>query len=117
MAMPVAIPAVCGAIPHQTCTFHVLHELVKAVLSAVAKVRKDLSASAPVLPRGHPATPAAKSAAQRKAPIAQKVGELFEHRHLFKRTIEGRLALDLLRERQASNRVKTTETLHEARAA
>jgi hypothetical protein len=196
----------------------------------VAKVRKDLTAGAPKLPRGRPATAAAKRAARRKKRIARKVGQLFEHRHLFvkrrlspsqratllritrgqpqlrllrglmeevyrlfdrrcrtdtalsklaelrsrlrrfgrlravlkklfapglekalvflderllgatsnavergnrryrkmqktvyrvrtKRTIEARLALDLLREQHASGRVKTTETLHEARAA
>ena len=32
-------------------------------------------------------------------------------------TIEGRLVLDLLRERQAAARVETTKTLHKARAA
>ena len=32
-------------------------------------------------------------------------------------TIEGRLALDLLRERQAQDRAGTTEALHKARAA
>ena len=34
-----------------------------------------------------------------------------------KRTIEGRLALDLLRERHAQGRAQTTKTLHKARAA
>ena len=41
--------------PHQLCTFHVLKEVTKAVLSAVAKLRKDLAAGAPKLPRGRPA--------------------------------------------------------------
>jgi len=34
-----------------------------------------------------------------------------------RRAIDGRLALDLLRERQAQSRAKTTKTLHKARAA
>ena len=34
-----------------------------------------------------------------------------------KRAIEGRLALDLLRESQAQGRAGTTEALHKARAA
>jgi len=34
-----------------------------------------------------------------------------------RRTIEGRLALDLLGERQAGDRAKTTKTLYKARAA
>jgi hypothetical protein len=34
-----------------------------------------------------------------------------------KKAIEGRLALDLLRESQAQGRARTTKTLHRARAA
>ncbi len=34
-----------------------------------------------------------------------------------RRAIEGRLALDLQRERQGDGRVETTQTLHKARAA
>ena len=34
-----------------------------------------------------------------------------------RRAIEGRLALDLQRERQGDGRAETTQTLHEARAA
>ena len=227
---PEPIATVFGDVPHQLCTFHVLRDLSKAVLSAVAKLRKALAAGAPKLPRGRPATKAAKQAARRKKRIERKVGELFEHRYLFvqhhltaserktltritrgqpqlrtlrglmeevyrlfdrrcrtatalaklaklrvrlrrfvrlrevlkklfapglekalvfldekllgatsnavergnrryrkmqktvyrvrtRRTIEGRLALDLLRERQAGDRAKTTKTLHKARAA
>ena len=211
-------------------TVHVVGEVVKAVLSAVAKVRTELTAGAPKLPRGRPGSKAARRAARRKRRIEPKVGELFEHRHLFvrrrlspaeratrrrisrglsqlrtrremmedvyrlfdrrcrtataraklsrlrarlrrfgrlrealkkllapglekalvflderllgatsnavergnrryrkmqktvyrvrtRRTVEGRLALDLLRERQAGGRAKTTKTLHKARAA
>jgi hypothetical protein len=227
---PEPIATVFGDVPHQLCTFHVLREITKAVLSAVAKVRKILAAGAPKLPRGRPATKDAKRAARRKKGIERKVGELFEYRYLFvqrhltaserktlaritrgqpqlrtlrglivevyrlfdrrcrtataltklaalrarlrrfvhlrevlkklfapgleqalvfldekllgatsnavergnrryrkmqktvyrvrtRRTVEGRLALDLLRERQAGGRAKTTKTLHKARAA
>ncbi|MBV8606134.1 MAG: hypothetical protein JO034_01555, partial [Singulisphaera sp.] len=48
---------------------HVLREITKAVLSAVAQVRKALAAGAPKLPRGRPATKAAKRAARRKKRI------------------------------------------------
>ena len=80
---PDAIATVFGNIPHQLCTFHVLHDLNKAVLSAVARLRKTLAAGAPKLPRGRPATKAAKQAARRKKRIERKVGALFEHRYLF----------------------------------
>ena len=71
--------------PHQVCTFHVLREVIKAVLSAVAQERKRLAAGAPKLPRGRPAATAAKRAARRKKRVERKIGELFEHRHLFVR--------------------------------
>src|SRR5437764_477696 len=82
---PEPIAAVFGDVPHQVCTFHVLREVSKAVLSAVARVRKELTAGAPKLGRGRPGTKAARRAARRKKRIERKVGELFEHRHLFVR--------------------------------
>jgi hypothetical protein len=83
---PEPIAAVFGAIPHQVCEFHILREVTKAVLSAVAQERKRLAASAPKLPRGRPrATQAAQQAVRRKKRIERKVGELFEHRYLFVR--------------------------------
>jgi Transposase len=80
---PEPIATVFGAVPHQVCQFHVVRDVIKAVLSAVAKLRKGLAASAPKLPPGRPRTKAAKRAARRKKRIAHKVGELFEHRYLF----------------------------------
>jgi hypothetical protein len=80
---PEPIAAVFGDVPHQVCTFHVLREVTKAVLSAVAKVRKGLTAGAPKVGRGRPGTKAARRAVRRKKRIEDKVGALFEHRHLF----------------------------------
>ena len=80
---PEAITTVFGDVPHQLCTFHVLSDITKAVLSAVAKLRKDLAASAPKLPRGRPGSKEARRAARRKQRIERKVGDLFEHRYLF----------------------------------
>lgn len=82
---PEPISQVFGDVPHQVCEFHVLKELTKAVFRAVAKVRKELAATKPKLGRGRPSTPAARKAAQRRKWIEQKVGDLFEHRHLFVR--------------------------------
>jgi hypothetical protein len=79
---PPAILAGFGEVPHQVCTFHVLREVTKAVLSAVAQERKRLAAQAPKLPRGRPSK-AARRAARRKKKIETKVGELFENRFLF----------------------------------
>jgi hypothetical protein len=82
---PEPIATVFGQVPHQLCTFHVLKEVTKAVLGAVAKLRKGLAAEAPKLGRGRPASKAAKRAARGKKRIEQKVGDLFEHRYLFVR--------------------------------
>jgi Transposase len=82
---PVPISTVFGDVPHQVCEFHVIKELTKAVLRAVAKVRKELAASKPKLGRGRPSTAAARKAAGRRQRIERKVGDLFEHRYLFVR--------------------------------
>ena len=80
---PEPISEVFGAIPHQVCEFHVIAELTKAVLRAVAKVRKGLAARMPKLPRGRPSSIAAKRAARAKKRMAGKIADLFDHRHLF----------------------------------
>lgn len=80
---PEPISRVFGDVPHQVCEFHVLKELTKAVLRAVAKIRKELAATKPKLGRGRPSTPTARRAARRCKRIDQKVGDLFEHRYLF----------------------------------
>ena len=82
---PEPISRVFGNLPHQVCEFHVIKELTKAVLRAVAKIRKELASTKPTLGRGRPSTPAARKAARRRKRIDRKVGDLFEHRHLFVR--------------------------------
>lgn len=77
-----AIPAVFGAIPHPVCQFHILRHLTDAVLHAVAKVRKQLTAALPKLPRGR--TPKRlRKLAQRHHRLQQKLSDLFTHRYLF----------------------------------
>jgi hypothetical protein len=80
---PEPIAQVCGAVPHQLCEFHVIKALTKAVLRAVAQVRKRLAAQQPSLPRGRPSTRPAKRAARKRQRVQQKVRALFEHRYLF----------------------------------
>jgi transposase-like protein len=80
---PEAIATVFGDVKHQLCTFHVIRDVTNAVLSAVAKLRKELAAGAPKLPRGRPGSKAARRAARRKKRIKQKISDLFEHRYLF----------------------------------
>ena len=74
---------VFGDVPHQVCEFHVVKEVVKAVLRAVTSERKNLAAKQPTLPKGRPRTKAAKQAARKKKRLAQQGAEVFTHRHLF----------------------------------
>jgi len=55
-------------VPHLICAFHVLADVVKAVLGAVASARKSLAAKQPKWPKGQPRTQAAKAAAHQKKP-------------------------------------------------
>jgi len=82
---PQPIFQVFGAVKHQVCRFHILAELNKAVLRAVAQVRKRLAAQKPQLPRGRPVTPEARRKVRRRRHLDRKIGDLFEHRHLFVR--------------------------------
>ena len=69
---------------HQICQFHVLKDILGAVLHAVAKIRKQLGAQRPALPRGRPSN--ANQTLVRKAKrMAQRITDLFDHRHLFVR--------------------------------
>jgi hypothetical protein len=81
---PPAIAAVFGPIPHQICQFHLLRHLTDAVMHAVAKVRKQLTAQLPKLPRGRPSHRLRKLAQQRTRQ-EQKLRDLFTHRYLFVR--------------------------------
>jgi hypothetical protein len=80
---PGPITAIFPGVRHQVCEFHVLAEITKAVLHAVSKVRKQLAAQKTPLGRGRPRSKEAKRAAQRNERLQRKIGDLFEHRHLF----------------------------------
>jgi hypothetical protein len=80
---PEPLRVVFGEVPHQLCEFHILKELTKAVLHAVAQVRKDLAARKPGLKRGRPSTRAAKRAVRHRERLQQSIGDLFAHRFLF----------------------------------
>ena len=80
---PQPIAAIFPGVRHQVCEFHVLAEITKAVLHAVSKVRKQLAAKKTPLGRGRPRTKQAKWAARRNRQLQDKIGDLFDHRHLF----------------------------------
>jgi hypothetical protein len=83
---PQPLADVFPGVPHQVCEFHVLKEITKAVLHAPAAIRKRLASEAPKLPRGRPKNdPQARRAHRQAQRIKRRIGELFEHRHLFVR--------------------------------
>jgi Transposase len=69
-------------VPHQVCRFHILMDLIKAVLKALAKLRKELRAQIPTPKRGRPRQEATAQT-RRIQRLKRRVAELFEHRHLF----------------------------------
>jgi hypothetical protein len=77
-------------VPHQVCEFHVLKEITKAVLHALARTRKELRDRIPKQPRGRPRQ-AERAQSRKAARQQQQLSELFEHRHLF---VRHRLAPD-----------------------
>jgi hypothetical protein len=81
---PVPLAEVFPDVPHQVCRFHVLKEITKAVLHALAKLRKEMKSRLPKRPRGRPKKAQAQEArrAQRQE---QRINDLFEHRYLFVR--------------------------------
>lgn len=79
---PVPLVEVFGAVPHQICMFHIVAEISKAVIGAVASARKGLAAQRPTLRRGRPSTPAAKQAARTKKRLETQRAALFTHRYL-----------------------------------
>src|SRR3989475_9488855 len=76
---PEPLLEVFGDVPHQICTFHIVAEVSKAVLGAVASARKGLAAQQPKLGKGRPSTPAAKQAARTKKRLAAPDAALFSH--------------------------------------
>jgi hypothetical protein len=80
---PEPLREVFGDVPHQICEFHIIKELTKAILRAVAKVRKKLAERKLPAKRGRPATAEAKRAARKRQRLQHKIADLFEHRYLF----------------------------------
>src|SRR6516165_10287842 len=80
---PEPLREVFGTVRHQICQFHILAEISKAVLGAMASARTGLAATQPKLPKGRPSTQAAKAAARTKQRLAEQCAALFTHRSLF----------------------------------
>jgi hypothetical protein len=79
---PAPLADVFPNVPHQVCRFHVLKEITKAVLHALAKMRKGMKARLPKRPRGRP-NKAQANEVRRAKRQEQRINDLFEHRCLF----------------------------------
>jgi len=82
---PEPLAELFSGVPHQICQFHVIKELTKGVLQAVAKERERLARSKPKLKRGRPSSKdkAARRAARKSKTIQEKISDLFQDRYLF----------------------------------
>ncbi len=79
---PVVLQELWPDARHQICRFHVIKEITKAVLHALAVLRKEMAAKIPKLGRGRPSKEQQPQARKVKGQ-KQRVAELFEHRYLF----------------------------------
>ena len=77
------VRTVFPGVQHQICEFHVKKELNKAVLKAVAQVRRELAQTKTKRSkRGRP-TKEEQAIIRKNDRIQTKIGSLFEHRYLF----------------------------------
>lgn len=79
---PKVLKKLWPGVRHQMCRFHILMEITKAVLRALAKLRKERKAQIPKQKRGRPRK-TDKAQTRRIKRLKQRVARLFEHRHLF----------------------------------
>ena len=82
---PEPIRKVFGDVPHQLCTFHVMKDLTKGILRAVAKERERWGQTKPKVKRGRPSSQdkEARRWARKSKNIRQKISALFQDRFLF----------------------------------
>jgi len=80
---PEPIAKVFGDVDHQSCQFHVIKEINKAILKAVAQVRRETKQKKIKRKRGRPSGKKAKHIARKNKRIQNKIADLFEYRYLF----------------------------------
>ena len=81
---PEAIVEVFGkGVKHQSCQFHVVKEINKDIIKAVASVRRQLKQEKVKRPRGRPSGKQAKQIVRKNKKVQKKIAELFEYRYLF----------------------------------
>jgi hypothetical protein len=78
------VQAVFPGVRHQICEFHIKKEINKAILKAVAQVRRELEKTKTKRDkRGRPTSKEDKATIRKNERIQAKIAALFEHRYLF----------------------------------
>jgi hypothetical protein len=94
---PEALGSLFPGARHQVCQFHVLKEILRAVLHSLARARRQLAHQIPQLARGRPSRQT-RALARKAQRVRQRLGALFEHRHLFVRRELSDAQRELLRQ-------------------
>lgn len=68
---------------HQVCQFHIIKEITKEILKAVAQTRRELKQTKIHRSKGRPSGRRAKRIAAKNKRVQQKIADLFEYRYLF----------------------------------
>jgi len=80
---PEPIAEIFGNIEHQSCQFHVIKEITKAVLKSVTQVRRQIKQKKIKRRRGRPGGRQARRITRKNKRLQEKTANLFEHRYLF----------------------------------
>ena len=80
---PEPIAEVFGTAKHQSCQFHVIKEITKDILKAVAQVRKELKQTKIRRAKGRPSGKKATRIAAKNKRVQKKIADLFDYRYLF----------------------------------
>jgi hypothetical protein len=109
---PEPIAEVFGEVAHQSCQFHVIREINKDIIKAVATVRRQLKQKKIKRQRGRPSGKQAKRIARKNKRIQKKIAELFEYRHLFvKHTLSGKEKKTLQRITRGLDQLRTLRSI------
>jgi hypothetical protein len=79
---PKVLKKLWPGVRHQSCRFHILMEITKSVLRALARVRQEMRKAIPKLRRGRPRKEDRKRAGKVKR-MRARLKEHFQHRYLF----------------------------------
>jgi hypothetical protein len=80
---PEPIAEIFPGVWHQVCEFHIIKEITKEIIKAVAQVRKGLKQTKIHRPKGRPCGTKAKRIAHKNEKIQKRIADMFDNRYLF----------------------------------